>query len=444
MKLKQIFILGIFSILTACTSQSPNTNIQIIEPEPSKFSSRSTASVPTNSSNIIIAYYTYPSLDGNHYVRGNIDLRDINPLRITLKGEPAWVVSGIYKHGALWIAALSTGEIQAFYVEQGTYQEVTISTKLAPGEPPALAIQGDDFWLLQENLSYDNKTNHPIQTSGGIVAHIDPTGYFHLDIGNNIFFDFALNALPDTRILQDGAGNFLGLTQPTNEYDHGIAGDQLEANAFAIISLAKNKLSVQETTLPDDKVIEGIYPIWVDLNGDGSREIIVTQSAYGSGAQLVVYNQQGTIVAAGDPIGQSYRWRHQIAVAPFGPEKELELVDVLTPHLGGIVEFFQWQDDKLVLVASVQGYTSHVIGTRNMDMAVAADFDSDNLVELLLPNQQRNSLGAIQRTTNGAIVDWEIELGGTLITNLAVLSLADGSIALGLGLEENTLLIWSP
>lgn len=259
MKLKQSFILGIFSILTACTSQSPNTNIQIIEPESSKLSSRSTASVPTNSSNIINSYYTYPSLDGNHYVQGNVDLTSITPLRISLKNEPSWIVSGIYKQGTLWIAALSTGEIQAFYVEQGTYQEVKISTKLAPGEPPALAIQGDNFWLLQQNLSSNNEITHPIQTTDGNLAHLDTFGNFHLDIGNNVSFDFALNALPDTRILQDGVGNFLGLTQPTNEYDHGIAGDQLEANAFAIISLTQNKLSVQETTLPDDNVIEGIY-----------------------------------------------------------------------------------------------------------------------------------------------------------------------------------------
>jgi hypothetical protein len=67
----------------------------------------------------------------------------------------------------------------------------------------------------------------------------------------------------------------------------------------------------------------------------------------------------------------------------------------------GVVEFYQWREDTLQIVARVPGYTSHVIGTRNLDMAAAGDFDGDGRFELLLPNQQRTTLGGIRRTEDG-------------------------------------------
>ena len=102
--------------------------------------------------------------------------------------------------------------------------------------------------------------------------------------------------------------------------------------------------SAETYPVGNGQVIEGIAPIWVDWNQDGEREIIVTLSDLANGAQVVVFNEQGKRIAEGPAIGQGYRWRHQIAVAPFGPNGEMELVDVLTPHLGGVVEFYQWQE----------------------------------------------------------------------------------------------------
>ena len=77
----------------------------------------------------------------------------------------------------------------------------------------------------------------------------------------------------------------------------------------------------------------------------------------------------------GPAIGRGNRWRHQIAVAPFGPNGERELVDVLTPHIGGVVEFYRMVGDRIEIVATVPGFTSHVIGSRNLDLALAADAD---------------------------------------------------------------------
>ena len=100
--------------------------------------------------------------------------------------------------------------------------------------------------------------------------------------------------------------------------------------------------------------------------------------------------------------------------------------------------------DKLEIVATVSGYTSHVIGSRNLDMGVAADFDGDGIVEVLLPSQDRTHLGAIQRVEGGAIIDWQLPLDGVLSTNLSVVQLADGSLLLGAGLQDGRIRIWLP
>jgi hypothetical protein len=90
------------------------------------------------------------------------------------------------------------------------------------------------------------------------------------------------------------------------------------------------------------------------------------------------------------------------------------------------------------------GFTSHVIGTRNLDMGMAGDFDGDGRVEVLLPDQTRTELGGIRRVEGGAEVVWMIPVGGRVSTNLAAVELIDGSLAVGVGREDGVLRIWYP
>jgi hypothetical protein len=157
-----------------------------------------------------------------------------------------------------------------------------------------------------------------------------------------------------------------------------------------------------------------------------------------------LFAEDGTQLASGPAIGQGNRWRHQIAIAPFGPGGEIELTAVRTPHLDSVVEFYQWQGDELTLVAELPGYTSHVIGSRNLDMAMAGDFDGDGRIELLLPTPDRTQLGGIQRTDEGATAVYHLDIGGELATNLAGVMTGAGETAVGLGRSDNVLRIWQP
>jgi hypothetical protein len=242
----------------------------------------------------------------------------------------------------------------------------------------------------------------------------------------------------------DADQRLLLLTGPTDRYPHGVLGDRIEASSVTLVETEPTLMEVLTIPVPDGFVIEGIAPIWADVDGVSGKEIIVTISDSEQGAQVVVYDESGIRVASGPAIGRASRWRHQIASGPFGPDGETEIVDVLTPHIGGVVEFYRRQGEELRIVAQVSGYTSHVIGTRNLDMAAAADFDGDGRIELLLPSQSRAELGAIRRTRDGAEVAWIIPVGGRVVTNLAAVGLLDGTLAVGVGRDDGVLRLWLP
>jgi hypothetical protein len=183
-------------------------------------------------------------------------------------------------------------------------------------------------------------------------------------------------------------------------------------------------------------------PIWADLNGDDQREIIFTVSNAEDGSRIIVFDQGGEMIASGPAVGKGYRWRHPLVVAPLGPNGELELVDVLTPHIGGVVEYYRLFGNQLEIVAQVPGFSSHSLGSRNLDQALAGDFDGDGHIELLVPNQAKTYLGAIQRTEEDAEVVFQLPIGGRLSTNIAAVSFQDGRVGVGVGHEGRNLRIW--
>ncbi|MEK6221121.1 MAG: hypothetical protein N2D54_02635, partial [Chloroflexota bacterium] len=388
---------------------------------------------------------TYQSPDGNHLVTGKGDLPNTIPIDIPLNGKPVWIVAVPTQEGSLWAAVLEDGSIQANHVVDKTYSAVELGVNNLPvGMPPILTNQEGAYTLFPPISGSRSLVTHPIPLSGNYsFAYIGENGNLLLENGGETDI-LEANALPDGRILVDDNERLLFLSSPTTRYNHGIAGDDIEAASITLVGTSLPPRVIREIPIPDGQVVEGISPIWFDINADGQREIIVTVSDANQGAQILIFNESGEQIAQGQPIGQGYRWRHQIAVAPFGPNGEIELVDVLTPHIGGVIEFFQLKGDQLVLVAQLRGYTSHVIGSRNLDMAAAGDFDGDGIVEILIPSQNLGSLALIQRTLDGVKVDWELDLGATLTTNLAAVTCPSGDIAVGIGLDSGVIRLWLP
>ena len=291
-------------------------------------------------------------------------------------------------------------------------------------------------------LGSASKLTHPVPLGeSGRLALVEAGGDLVIWAGGSEISRLAVDALPDARLLVDGQERVLLLTKPSNRYPHGIAGDRLEATEITLLATKPTLRVITEIAIPGQTVVEGISPIWADLDGDGLREIIVTQSDAEQGAQVVVYSESGGRIASGPAVGQGNRWRHQLAVAPFGVNGETEAVEVLTPHIGGIAGFYQLNGDSLVLVAQQDGVTSHPLGTRNLDMGLAGDLDGDGQPELVVFNQQFTEITALRRTKDGIETAWQAPVDGKATTNLAAVDFGD-AIMLGVGREDGTLRVW--
>ena len=439
-----------FMSLVCCLSMSCDSNTSTLQPSvtsPSTYTRSDLpeeASSPQLKSNLTYTAYTYQKPDGNRLVDGKGIIPEIEPIEIQLDDEPRWLLAVPSGKGSLWAAVLRNGYVQAFHVMGNTVTEMPITpSNTSIDAPPVLCTTSHQYQLIVSPSKQASDLAPPaiLSQDGYRLAFIESSGDLVIWEDREIA-RVSLNALPDTRLLTDEDERVLILTDPSGRYNHGILGDELEPVSITLVETLPTTRVVQVIDVPSPKVIEGLAPIWADLNGDGTREIIVTVSDAQEGAQIMVYGEDGSEMAVGPALGRGYRWRHQLVVAPFGPAGELELADVLTPHIGGIVEFYRMSGNTLEIVAQVPGYSSHLIGSRNLDMAVAGDFDSDGNVELLLPNQAYNSLGAIQRTADGAEVAWTVSVDHRITTNLAAVTFEDDTLALGVGHDGNMLRLW--
>ena len=389
---------------------------------------------------------TYQRHDGNRLIAGRGQLPNIEPLDLALSGQPLWLVAAPSGAGSIWVAIQDDGRAEAFHVTGAIVEPIAIEPpKLPPESPPMLLVaDGLPSLLTVQDLEASTLT-HAVRMSShaGSLAYITVRGDLVIKDDADVN-RLPVNAMPDARLLTDEFGRLLLLTDPTTRYGHGVLGDGTEAGSATLVETAPSPRVSLKLELDSEKVVEGIAPIWADLDGDGAREIIVTESDAERGARIVVYDEQGKRMAAGPAIGAGYRWSHQLAVAPFGPGGELELAAVRTPHIGGVVEFYQMRGDKLEIVVRVPGYSSHTLGSRNLDRAIAGDLDGDGHFELLVPDQAQEFLGAIRHTQDGAETAWRIPIGAKLSTNLAAVTLPNGDIALGAGREDNTLRLWLP
>ncbi|MEM7091943.1 MAG: hypothetical protein AAF567_02980 [Actinomycetota bacterium] len=305
---------------------------------------------------------------------------------------------------AVWIVATPVGwhvelaDATAVIVDRAGVIEATDSV----GGPPATDADGTVRSSLEDgerfaDRLYDSRVIHAGTDTGG-------TGSLTVDVA---------------------------LTGPTDRYGHGVLGDRIEATGFELVDRCTGSTTTVELSDPD--VIEGITALAGDADGDGVHEILVTISNASVGARLALYSLTGDLLAESTPIGRGNRWRNQLAIAPVGPTGEIEVIDVRTPHIGGTVEFFRLVDERLELVAaSTSDYTTHSIGSRNLDMGIVADVNDDGQLDVIVPTSRRNELVAMTRVEDGVEVLERRSLDGSIVTNLAV-DPDTGALALGTG-----------
>lgn len=457
-KILLIFAIFVPAVLAGCTPAIRKETPKSSPREPT-FTTETTPSdlTPTNSSppenesrplpSETIFGLTYQSLTGNRLIPGKGNLPFQAPLEVELPGRPVWIVGVPENSGSYWTVVLENGKLLSFLVRDNRVEQIeSIPEMLPPGMPPAVIFSPDGYSYLSSLDQQQSTTTHPIYLpESKLNAHINDQGQLvFTDTEGLIVTTLKANALPDARLLIDEQERLLLLSDPTDRYSHGVLGDELEAGSITLVETHPTIHIASVIRLAENEVVEGIAPIWVDVTGNSQKEIIVTVSDVELGAGIEVFSESGERLAAGPKMGQPYRWRHQIAYGPFGPGGEKELTVVRTPHIGGTIEYYQLKGSQLEIAAEYPGITSHILGSRNLDMAAGGDFDGDGALELLMPNPQLTELVAVRRSKDSAEEVWRLPIEGVLSTNLAAVSLSNGMLALGIGTESGVFKLWLP
>jgi len=245
------------------------------------------------------------------------------------------------------------------------------------------------------------------------------------------------DALPDASVAT-GKRNIIAawLAAPTRRYAHGVLGDAIEAG-MVVVEDAQGKR--HRLTLPSNAVFEDRYARLADLDGDGRDEIIVVKSTLTKGAALAVLAlaPHGLEIAAQTPpIGQAHRWLNPAGIADYDGDGHNEIALVVTPHIGGRLEFWEYRNRKLQRKARLYGFSNHVIGSRAQKMSASADFDGDGVTDLALPSQDRRALRIISLAGGAAMETAKIALPGRVVTEILLMRRA-----MVMGLDTGQLVI---
>lgn len=202
--------------------------------------------------------------------------------------------------------------------------------------------------------------------------------------------------LPDSRVVR-GSGLITAawLGQPVRRYGHGVLGDRIEGGT--LYARLTNGRTIGHR-LDSRSVFEDLTVRLADLNGNGQDELIVVQSNLEKGSALAVFGLRAgrlQAIARTPWIGTRNRWLNPAGIADYNGDGVPEIAIVRTPHIGGTLQFWQLAGGELVAKGEQYGFSNHRIGSRIQDLSATLDWDSDGIVDLLLPEVGRRSLAIV-------------------------------------------------
>ncbi|WP_421725076.1 FG-GAP repeat domain-containing protein [Bauldia sp.] len=249
----------------------------------------------------------------------------------------------------------------------------------------------------------------------------------------------AISSAPDGiphGAIATGTGNVTEAwyAEPTDRYGHGVLGDRIEGGALTVIA-GGERLTHR---LHDDHVFEDLTPRIVDLDGDGAEEVVTIRANVREGAGLAVYGAAAgrlSEVAATPTIGRANRWLNVAGIADYSGDGSPDIAIVVTPHIGGRLEFWTLDDGGLERLDAARGFSNHAIGSTELALSATVDIDEDGVLDLVVPDAKRTILRFVA-AKDGRILDLgQVPLGGRAATAIGVIEQGDRPVFL-LGLEN--------
>ena len=372
---------------------------------------------------------------GNRFTAGTLDLA-VEPWRIEIGSEPRWIVGGaIGLDTAVYVVVAGDGTVTAITRDPTGLSTADLGSQ-DPDTPP-IVVFGDGGYEVVAIPEGSSPFTSPAMVDGSIIS-ITVEGDLSVMTGDAVE-RVAVDGLGDSRLAVDERGLVAVLSDPTAEYGHGVLGDRVESATATVFDPNSGEI-VGVASAPEGTVFETVAPMWADIDGDGDSELLLTASDDLGGGRLVVYDERGEQLASSTPIGRGNRWRNQLGVDSSGVVPLV--VDVQTPHIGGIVQWFRLDGDRLERVAAIAEYSSHRLGRRNLDQGVMVDGDGDGIPNVVVPSQNQQTLAALDTDGDAASEVRSVPLGARLSTNLTTFGIGDGRASLALGLEDGSVLIW--
>ncbi len=237
------------------------------------------------------------------------------------------------------------------------------------------------------------------------------------------------------------------LTLPTRCYRHGALGDSIEAGGLsATLGLGRKS----DLVLDQNSVFEDRIPRLADMDGDGTDEILVVRSFLDAGAALTLITAKGgrlAIAASAEPIGMANRWLNPVGAADFDGGGRMEAAVVITPHIGGTLQLYEWKGDKLVGDHSAYGFSNHSIGSRELGLSTITDLNADGITDMIVPDAGRGYLIGLTFAGGAYKELFRHQMEGRLATNVVAGDLdGDGrpEIAYGTGDGKGSILTVRP